>query len=84
MTSLVKIDHMDLTEAHPFRGYIGKSVLLRRTVAEIVDVKVRGRSVCFVGKEADSELEFLLPLRCVLEHVIEENAQSEAVLPRGG
>jgi hypothetical protein len=73
---------MDLAEAHPFRGYIGKRVLLRRTVAEIVDVQVRGRTVCFVGKEADSEQEFLLPLRCVLEHVTEENAQPEATVTR--
>jgi hypothetical protein len=68
-------------QVKPFQGYIGKRVLLRRTVAEIVDVRVRGQAVCFVGKEADSELEFLVPLRCLLEHIIEENAQPSALAP---
>ena len=72
--------HMEMlnTRAKPFQGYIGKRVLLRRTVAEIVDVEVRGRAVCFVGREADSEQDFLVPLRSLLEHLIEENAQPSA------
>jgi hypothetical protein len=63
---------MSITQAKPFQGYIGKRVLLRRTVADIVDVEVRG--------QADSEPEFLVPLRSLLEHLIEENAQPPAVL----
>jgi len=70
---------MSFTLANPFQGYIGKRVILRRTVAEIVAVEVRGRAVCFVGREADSEQEFLVPLRSLLEHLIEENAQPSAV-----
>ena len=71
---------MLITQAKPFQGYIGKRMLLRRTVAKIVDVEVRGQAVCFVGREADSEQEFLVPLRSLLEHLIEENAQPSAVL----
>ena len=71
---------MSITQAKPFQGYIGKRVLLRRTVAKIVDVEVRGQAVCFVAREADSEQEFLVPLRFLPEHLIEENAQPSAVL----
>jgi hypothetical protein len=79
-TLLDSQNHMEVASAQikPFQGYIGKRVLLRRTVAEIVDIKVRGQVVCFVGKEADSRREFLVPLRCLLEHLIEENAQPSA------
>ena len=69
---------MSVTQAIPFQSYIGKRVLLRRTVAEIVDIQVRGQAVCFVGREADSEQEFLVPLRSLLEHLIEENALPSA------
>ena len=71
---------MSITQAKPFQGYIGKRVLLRRTVAEIVDVVVRRQAVCFVGREANSDQEFLVPLRSLLEHLIEENAQPSAAL----
>jgi hypothetical protein len=71
---------MLITQAKSFQGCIGKRVLLRRTVAKIVDVEVRGQAVCFVGREADSEQEFLVPLRSLLEHFIEENAQPSTVL----
>ena len=65
-------------QVKPFQGFIGERVLLRRTVAEIVDIQVRGQAVCFVGRETDSDLEFLVPLRCLLENIIEENEQSSA------
>ena len=73
---------MSITQVKPFQGYIGKRVLLRRTVAEIVDIQVRGQAVCFVGREADSEQEFLVPLRSLLEHLIEENALPSAASTR--
>ena len=77
---------MSNTQVTPFQGYIGKRVVLRRTVAEIVDIKIRGQAVCFVGREADSEQEFLVPLRFLLEHLIEENAQpsADSTCPTGG
>ena len=64
---------MEVADPHtqPFRGFLGKRILLRGSSAEIVDVQIRGRSVCFVGREHGSELEFLVPLRYLLEHVTE-------------
>ena len=62
----------------PFQGYLGKRVSFESKVAEIVDIEVRGRTVCFVGKESGSDLEFLVPLRCLLEHLIDESAQPSA------
>ena len=58
----------------PLKGYLGTRVPLQGTTAEIVDITVRGRSVCFVGREADSDQEFLVPLRYILENVIDDEA----------
>jgi hypothetical protein len=66
------------TELQPFRGYIGSRFQLCDTTAEIVDITVRGHTVCFVGRKAGSDLEFLVPLRYLLDNVIEEQAAVSA------
>ncbi len=67
------------SKLQPLQGYLGTQVELNGTTAEIVDITVRGRTVCFIGREADSDLEFLVPLRYILEHVIEDRAVVSAI-----
>lgn len=62
---------MHSTPASPFECYLGKEVALRESRLEIVSQVVRGRMLFFLCRCPETEREFLLSVRELLDHLVE-------------